>query len=33
MVPVFAEGPGASLFGGIYESNEIYHKMMGLFDK
>ena len=33
MVPVFAEGPGASLFNGIYESNEIYHKMMALFDK
>ena len=30
MVPVFAEGPGASLFNGIYESNEIYHKMMRL---
>lgn len=33
MVPVFAEGPGASLFNGIYESNDIYHKMMALFDK
>ncbi len=33
MVPVFAEGPGAALFNGIYESNEIYHKMMALFDK
>lgn len=30
MVPVFAEGPGAELFGGIYESNEVYHKMMEL---
>lgn len=30
MVPVFAEGPGAENFGGIYESNEIYHKMMEL---
>ena len=28
MVPVFAEGPGAYLFNGIYESNEIYFKMM-----
>lgn len=27
MVPVFAEGPGAELFNGIYESNEIYFKM------
>ncbi|PHR15086.1 MAG: alkaline phosphatase [Aequorivita sp.] len=33
MVPVFAEGPGASLFNGIYENHEIYHKMMALFDK
>jgi len=31
MVPVFAEGPGASLFGGTYENNEIYFKMMELF--
>lgn len=30
MVPVFAEGPGAYLFNGIYESNEIYFKMMEL---
>ncbi len=30
MVPVFAEGPGASLFGGIYENTEIYHKMKSL---
>lgn len=28
MVPVFAEGPGAFLFNGIYESSEIYFKMM-----
>ncbi len=33
MVPVFAEGPGAIHFNGIFESNEIYHKMMALFDK
>lgn len=33
MVPVFAEGPGASLFSGIYESIEVYHKMMVLFNK
>ncbi|SRX73519.1 alkaline phosphatase [Aequorivita antarctica] len=33
MVPVFAEGPGASLFNGIYESTEIYYKMMALFNK
>ncbi|MEM0518129.1 MULTISPECIES: alkaline phosphatase [Aequorivita] len=33
MVPVFAEGPGASKFNGIFESIAIYHKMMALFDK
>jgi alkaline phosphatase len=33
MVPVFAKGPGASNFNGIYESIEIYHKMMALFGK
>jgi alkaline phosphatase len=33
MVPVFAEGPGSSLFGGIYENTAIYHKMMALFVK
>lgn len=33
MVPVFAEGPGAYLFNGIYESNEIYFKMMELMGK
>lgn len=33
MVPVFAEGPGASLFNGIYESNEIYFKMKALMEK
>lgn len=33
MVPVFAEGPGAHLFNGIYESNEIYFKMMELMEK
>ena len=33
MVPVFANGPGAALFGGIYENTRIYHKMMNLLDK
>ncbi|CAM3309275.1 alkaline phosphatase [Aequorivita lipolytica] len=33
MVPVFSEGPGASSFNGIFESIEIYHKMMALFNK
>lgn len=27
MIPVFAYGPGASLFSGIYENTQIYHKM------
>jgi alkaline phosphatase len=30
MVPVYAYGPGAMLFAGIYENTEIYHKMMCL---
>lgn len=30
MVPVFAFGPGAEEFGGIYENTEIYHKMKAL---
>jgi alkaline phosphatase len=33
MVPVFADGPGAFLFNGIYESNEIYFKMMKALGK
>ncbi len=33
MVPVFANGPGASLFGGVYENTAVYHKMMKLFSK
>lgn len=28
MVPVFAMGPGADLFSGIYDNTEIYHKML-----
>jgi alkaline phosphatase len=27
MIPVFAYGPGAELFSGIYENTDIYHKM------
>lgn len=27
MVPVFAFGPGAELFGGIYENTDLYHKL------
>lgn len=30
MIPVFAYGPGAELFAGIYENTAIYHKMMAL---
>jgi alkaline phosphatase len=35
MIPVFAYGPGAELFGGVYENTEIYFKMkqaLGLFE-
>ncbi len=28
LVPVFAFGPGAELFGGIYENTAVYYKMM-----
>ena len=28
MVPVFAYGPGAEMFGGIYDNTEIFDKMM-----
>lgn len=31
MIPVFAYGPGAELFNGIYENTEIYHKMREVF--
>ncbi len=31
MVPVFAFGPGAENFGGIYENTEIFEKMMRAF--
>jgi alkaline phosphatase len=31
LIPVFAYGPGASLFGGIYENTDIYHKMKAAF--
>jgi alkaline phosphatase len=30
MVPVFAFGPGAENFGGVYENTEIYHKVKSL---
>jgi alkaline phosphatase len=28
MVPVFAYGPGAEEFTGIYENTDVFHKMM-----
>jgi len=28
LIPVFAFGPGAELFNGVYENNLIYHKMI-----
>lgn len=31
MVPVFAFGPGAEKFGGVYDNTEIYFKMRDLF--
>jgi len=31
MVPVFAYGPGAEQFQGIYDNTEIFHKMMKAF--
>ncbi len=31
MVPVFAFGPGAEEFGGIYENTEVFEKMMKAF--
>lgn len=32
MIPVFAYGPGAELFSGIYANYDIYHKMMRAFN-
>lgn len=31
MVPVYAYGPGAELFNGMYENTEIYYRMRALF--
>lgn len=28
LIPVFAWGPGSELFGGIYQNNEIFHKIL-----
>lgn len=32
MVPVFAYGPGAEIFSGIYHNIEIFNKMISLYD-
>lgn len=32
LIPVYAFGPGAELFGGIYENTEIYRKMRQAFE-
>lgn len=31
LIPVFAYGPGAETFQGIYDNTDIYHKMMAAF--
>ncbi|WP_262485780.1 alkaline phosphatase [Cnuella takakiae] len=31
-VPVFAYGPGAQLFGGVYENTAIFHKILQALD-
>ncbi|HIB86549.1 TPA: hypothetical protein EYO57_04950, partial [Candidatus Poribacteria bacterium] len=31
MVPVFAYGPGAEAFAGMYHNTEIFHKMLAAF--
>ena len=31
MVPVFAFGPGAEQFNGVYDNTDIYRKMLALF--
>ena len=30
MIPILAFGPGAESFGGIYENNELYHKVLAV---
>jgi alkaline phosphatase len=32
MIPVYAYGPGAEAFGGIYQNTDIYKKMMGALE-
>ena len=31
LIPVYAYGPGAELFGGIYQNNEIFKKMLKVY--
>ncbi|PKA83433.1 alkaline phosphatase [Ulvibacter sp. MAR_2010_11] len=33
LIPLFAEGPGRELFGGVYENTEVYHKIKALFSR
>jgi alkaline phosphatase len=33
MVPVFAYGPGAELFQGVYNNNEVYNKILQAMGK
>lgn len=33
MLPVFAYGPGASDFGGVYKNTQVFHKMKALLDQ
>ena len=33
LIPVFAYGPGAESFAGVYENTEIFHKILGLTGK
>jgi len=33
MVPVFAQGPGEELFGGVYQNTKIFDSMKQLFDQ
>ena len=30
LVPVFAFGPGAEIFAGVYENTEIFHRIVSL---
>ncbi|MCW9036802.1 alkaline phosphatase [Altibacter sp.] len=32
LIPIFAKGPGAGLFGGVYENTGVFHKIMELLE-